>query len=284
MVMGSLVRRHPVITYFVLAFGLTWLVWVPRAASTQGLLAADWAVALGQAWTYAPALAAILAAGLTGGRPALRDLGARLLRWRVGWWWYVVVLAGPPAVSLAVAGLWLGLGGSWGAAAPAALTGGPTGGPVSLPVLALWLVLLALTDGLGEEPGWRGFALPRLIAGHGALAASLGLGVVWACWHLPLFWTVGSSLEGRPFLLALVALPALSVLYTWVFQHTRGSLLLAVLFHAAANLWGLGQLPSGGEDTTPVLLRIALTWLIALGVIAAGRRDAIPLRAPAALE
>src|SRR4051812_181143 len=88
-------RQHSVATFFVLAFGLTWLVWVPRAAADQGLLSAEWAVAVGRVWTYGPAVAALLAAALTGNGPAVRDLGARLGRWRVGWRWYAIVLAGP---------------------------------------------------------------------------------------------------------------------------------------------------------------------------------------------
>src|SRR5437762_2815777 len=95
-----LMGRHALVTYFVLAFGITWLVWVPRAATMHGLLAADWAVVVGQGWTYIPALAALLAAALTGGWPAVRDLGARLGRWRVGWWWYAAVLGGPCAVGV----------------------------------------------------------------------------------------------------------------------------------------------------------------------------------------
>jgi uncharacterized protein len=268
----GVVRRHPVATYFVLAFGLTWVVWVPRAAAAQGLLPGAWGdgvVAVGRVWTYGPALAALLAAGLTGGRPALRELGARLLRWRVGWRWYAVVLAGPLALTLAAAGLWVALGGAWAAAVPPALAGGSGGGPLPVLLLALFFVLLALTDGLGEETGWRGYALPRLLAGHRALPASLGLGVAWALWHLPLVWTAGVALEGRSVPLLLLDLPALSVLYTWVFQHTRGSLLLAILFHAAGNLWGVALLPPAGEDATPALLRIGLTWLLALGVTAA---------------
>ena len=276
-----LLRRHALTTFFVLAFGITWLVWVPRAATMHGLVAADWAVVVGRGWTYIPALAALLAAAITGGRPAVRDLGARLGRWRVGWWWYAVVLAGPCAIGVAVASVWVALGGAWADAAPPALTSGPGGGPLPVPLLALFFVLLALTDGLGEEPGWRGYALPRLLAGHGALAASLLLGVVWAAWHLPLFWTAGAPLEGRSILLQFLALPALSILYTWVYRHTQGSLLLAVLFHAASNLWGLAALPPAGADVTPALLRIGATWLVALGVVA-GEWSAWQTHRPAA--
>src|SRR5204863_425897 len=112
----------------------------------------------------------------------------------------------------------------------------------------------------------RAAADPRLLERRRALPVSLGLGLLWGLWHLPLFWTTGAALEGRPVALPFLALPALSVLYTWVFRHTRGSLLLAVLLHAASNLWGVALLPPAGQDTTPALLRIGAMWLLALGV------------------
>ena len=94
--MTQLIRRHPLTTFFLLAFGITWVVWVPRAAGVPlGVV--------GQAWTWSPAVAALLATALTGGRDAVRELGARLVRWRVGWQWYLVVILGPAAFSLAVA-------------------------------------------------------------------------------------------------------------------------------------------------------------------------------------
>src|SRR5215208_1955217 len=109
--MTQTIRRHPLVTLFVLAYALTWAIQIPRAA---GLLE-------GEAWrlvVYAPAIAALLAAALTGGRPAVRELGERLVRWRVGWQWYVVVILGPAVFSLSVAALYALLGGSWSAALP----------------------------------------------------------------------------------------------------------------------------------------------------------------------
>src|ERR671910_3682438 len=148
--MAQLIRRHPLTTFFVLAFGITWVVWVPRAAGAQlGVV--------GQVSTWAPVIAALLAAALTGGRDAVKELGARLVRWRVGWQWYLVVILGPAAFSLVVAGIYVMLDGAWSDAAPAALREGP------LVMLPLFLVILTLTDGLGEELAWRGFALPRLL-------------------------------------------------------------------------------------------------------------------------
>jgi membrane protease YdiL (CAAX protease family) len=190
--MAQLIRRHPLTTFFLLAFGITWVVWVPRAAATQGLLSTNLPIVVGEAWTWAPAIAALLAAALTGRRDAVRELRARLVRWRVGWQWYLVVILGPAAFSLAVAGVYALLGGSWAAAAPAALREGP------LMLLPLFLVILTLTDGLGEELGWRGFALPRLLTRYNALVASLILGALWALWHLPLVWTEGASIYQQP--------------------------------------------------------------------------------------
>jgi uncharacterized protein len=256
--MGPSFRRHPLATFLLLAFGLTWLVWVPRAMASQGLLASEWPIVVGQAWSWGPAVAALLAAAITGGRAAVRELGARLVRWRVGWPWYAVVLAGPAAFSLAVAGAYAALGGSW--VAPRAFDGNLLG-------LIPFFVVLALTDGLGEELGWRGYALPRLLARHGALAASLSLGVVWALWHLPLFWTEGAVLYGRPVWLPFLELPAEAVIYTWIFQHTRGSALPAVLLHASSNLFALPQAAAGGELGLS-LLGAAATWLLALVIVA----------------
>jgi membrane protease YdiL (CAAX protease family) len=99
------------------------------------------------------------------GRTGVRDLGRRLLLWRVRWWWYPVVLLGPLLFALAVAGVAVLLGEPWRAVRPSALT-------LSLPALVLTLLVLALTDGLGEELAWRGYLLPRLLIRHRAVSRS----------------------------------------------------------------------------------------------------------------
>jgi uncharacterized protein len=256
--MTQLIRRHPLTTFFLLAFGITWIVWVPRAAGASlGVV--------GQVWTWAPAIAALLAAALTGGRDAVRELGARLVRWRVSWQWYLVVILGPAVFSLVVAGLYVLLGGSWSAAAPAAIREGP------LMMLPLFLVILTLTDGLGEELAWRGFALPRLLTRHNALVASLILGVLWGLWHLPLVWTEGAPLYQQPVWLFLLDITAKSVLFTWVFLHTRGSVLLAMLIHGATNLFAVSpMLPSTGDMTLPLLAAGAKWVLVVVVIVVAG--------------
>jgi uncharacterized protein len=256
--MANLMRRHPLVTFFLLVFILTWVVWVPRASGAPlGVL--------GQAWTWIPAIAALLAAALTGGRGALRELGSRLVRWRVGWQWYLVVILGPAAFSLAVAGIYTLFGGSWADAAPPAILVGP------LVVLPLFLVILTLTDGLGEELAWRGFALPRLLTRYNALAASLILGVIWALWHLPLLWTEGGPMYQLPVWLLLLDVTAKAVLFTWVFLHTRGSVLIAMLFHGATNLFLVSpDVTSTGDLGLPVLAMVAKWVLVGIVLVIAG--------------
>jgi membrane protease YdiL (CAAX protease family) len=256
--MAQMIQRYPLTTFFLLAFGITWVVWVPRAAGA----ALD---TVGQAWTWVPAIAALLAAALTGGRDAVRELGARLVRWRVGWQWYLVVTLGPAAFSLVVAGIYVMLGGAWSDAAPAALREGP------LVMLPLFLVILTLTDGLGEELAWRGFALPRLLTEHNALVASLILGVLWGLWHLPLVWTEGAPLYQQPVWLFLLDITAKSVLFTWVFLHTRGSVLLAMLLHGATNLFVVSpDVASTGDLTLPLLAAGAKWVLVVVVIVVAG--------------
>jgi membrane protease YdiL (CAAX protease family) len=250
--------RRLLVTFFVLAFGITWMVWVPRAVGAPLDI-------VGQAWTWAPAIAALLAAALTGGRAAVRELGARRVRWRVGWQWYLVVILGPAVFSLVVAGVYVLLGGSWAAAAPPALREGP------LMMLPLFLVILTLTDGLGEELAWRGFALPRLLTRHNALVASLILGVLWALWHLPLVWTEGNAMYQQPVWLLLVDIPAKSILFTWVFLHTRGSVLQAMLLHGATNLFVVSpDVASTGDLTLPLLAAGAKWGLVLVVIVVAG--------------
>jgi membrane protease YdiL (CAAX protease family) len=256
--MANLMRRHPLVTFFLLVFILTWVVWVPRASGAPlGVV--------GQAWTWIPAIAALLAAALTGGRGALRELGSRLVRWRVGWQWYLVVILGPAAFSLAVAGIYTLFGGSWADAAPPAILVGP------LVVLPLFLVILTLTDGLGEELAWRGFALPRLLTRYNALAASLILGVIWALWHLPLLWTEGGPMYQLPVWLLLLDVTAKAVLFTWVFLHTRGSVLIAMLFHGATNLFLVSpDVASTGDLGLPVLAMVGKWVLVGIVLVVAG--------------
>ena len=239
--MGSLLtswpRRYPLCTFFALAFLMTWAYWIPRALVSRAQIDLALPEFLAIIAGYGPALASVIVTSAVDGRSGLRKLGCGLLRWRVGIQWYVVVLFLPMAQSLGALGLHLAFGGAIQRPvnSPTLLVGGPDT-PLWLEILLLMLMFTVGFDGLGEELGWRGFALPRLMARYRALTASLVLGALWALWHLPYALTVGSTMSNRPFHHFLSHMFATAILFTWVFNNTRGSILLAVLFHAAFNV------------------------------------------------
>jgi membrane protease YdiL (CAAX protease family) len=155
------VKKHRLIAFFVLAYLLTW--WIYPVLKVSPLL--------GIFGLFGPALAAIIVAAVTEGKSGVKSLLSRVVRWRVGLPWYLIALGLPTVLSLATAGLNYLLG------APAFVQVG------SLTVFDLVLFVLVI----GEELGWRGYALPRLLEKRSPLIASLILGVLWGLWHLPTF-------------------------------------------------------------------------------------------------
>ena len=220
----SLVRRHPLMTFFILTYALAWILWLPLVVLQDTIPAAPGLV-LVLLGSNVPSLLAIVLTALVLGRGALRKLLGRLLIWRVDPRWYLVVVLGP----VALAG---------GMIAFNAFVGGPAIS-VGVPLLTVVITLAFFIfpgSALGEEIGWRGYALPRLQSRMSALSASLILAPIWALWHLPL-WLTGEP--GRtPTLYAafVISTIALSVILTWVYNSTGGSLLMVVLLHATYNL------------------------------------------------
>ncbi len=205
----AFVKRHPLVVFFVLAYALTWpLIPLVSVSPLWGFPA-----------LFGPALAAVVVATVADGRPGLKDLLGRMLRWRVGARWYAVALGLPMVLALTTAGLHLLLG---------AQTSVNFGG---LSVLNFVVFVLIV----GEELGWRGFALPRLLAKRSALAASLILGALWGAWHLPTFFVPGAPQYGLPFSAFLLLTVAYSVVIGWLFVQARGSVLIASLLHGAIN-------------------------------------------------
>jgi membrane protease YdiL (CAAX protease family) len=203
------IKRHPLVAFFVLAYAMTWpLIPLVSVSPVLGLPA-----------LFGPALAAIIVAAVTDGGPGLRDLLGRLARWRVGTRWYAVALGLPLVLALTAAGLNLLLG---------AQTSINFGGLSFLNFVVFVLIV-------GEELGWRGYALPKLLAERSALAASLILGALWGAWHLPTFFVPGAPQYGLPFSAFLLLTVAYSVVIGWLFVQARGSVLIASLLHGAIN-------------------------------------------------
>jgi uncharacterized protein len=247
-----------IVSFFGLVFFTTWIVWVPRALESQGLLDSHWGHWLGRGWTYMPALSAVAFVAWTGGRQSLAELGRKLLLWRIGWRWYVAIVTIPLGIALTTAGIYALTGGQFSAALPVALD-------LPLAMIPLIIAIRLLTDGVGEETAWRGVSLPQLLRQTNAVTASLILGVVWACWHLPLVFTVGAPMGNNSIPLLFVLLPAEAVVYTWLYQRTHGSILAAALFHALIGLWTVAS-PAAEATDRPQLIRVIL-WCVLAGVL-----------------
>jgi membrane protease YdiL (CAAX protease family) len=257
-------RRHPLFSYFFIAYAFSWITFVPYVLSQWGILpkAASYTL-FHVVHTYGPAVAAITIIQLTEGKAGLARLRSRIRQWRAGWEWYLFVLVVIPA--LVVLGIIL---------QPGALASFQGVTPLLLVSYPLTFVAVVFGGGpLGEEPGWRGFALPRMQPRYGALRGSVLLGVLWCFWHLADFLTptqgggpgtgLTAFLTDLPIFLLMVV--ALSIVFTWVFNHTGSSVFIAILLHASVNTPELVVSPLfPAVDHTGLLL----AYLIAFGVTA----------------
>ena len=245
----SLVKRHPLIAFFVLAFALSWWPWILYAFGPSPTPIAS----------FGPFLAALVVLAITQGKSGIGGLLRRMVRWRVGIRWYAVALLLPVGIALAATALNVLLG----AQAPSAADlGGWTG------LFSTFAVVL-LIPGIGgtwEEPGWRGFALPSLQAGRSALVASLILGAVWALWHLPLVVATG-QMGGWD----IVIIMAWTLVLTWVYNGTGGSVLIVMLFHAMFNTVSvsfISPLAFSGADSVRQSWLLAAVWCaVAVAVV-----------------
>src|SRR5215208_6055280 len=231
----GLLTRHPLVSFFALAYALTWLVWSPWYLSKAGvgLLPYDGDTISDYLNTVAlvlgPTLSAFIMTGVTGGRDGVRRLLRRIVLWRVGLGWYLFVLVGIPAIIVLCT---------------VVLPGALASFQASLVPSTLFMYVVAGSVFLFaggpffEEIGWRGFALPGLRRLYGPLVGSLVLGALWDLWHLPLFLIPSwDTPHGSPLDIALFVsrAMAITILFTWIFNNTKGSVLLVILAHWSIN-------------------------------------------------
>jgi membrane protease YdiL (CAAX protease family) len=222
-------RNNQVLAFTLLAYALSWWMWfLYRSAPDQ----TDAPIL-----TFGPLLAALVMLPLVGGRAALRGFLGQMVTWRVGLRWYGVALS-PVLITVAAQGL-------------NRMTGAQVVADFQMLGLAEILAgsaMLFVFIGLAEEPAWRGFVLARLLKTHGGLAAALILGAIHVVWHLPLFGVEYFPSNVLPWAAGVVSA---SVVTCWVYQHTRGSLLLPMLMHTATNASGRVVWPMfEGADVT----------------------------------
>jgi len=263
----AFIKSHPVLSYFVLAFAISWGGILPiiggvgaipgTAEQTTKLFPAVYLVTVA-----GPSLAGLLLTGLTGGWTAFRELGSRLLKWRVGARWYAVALLTTPLTVMATL-LSLSL------ISPEFLPGFLTTSVKASMLQFGFVASLGLLTGLLEELGWTGFAIPRLLGRHGVFATGLFVGLLWGAWHfLSNIWGSGTS-SGVPLALFMPAilfsfLPPYRVLMVWVYERTE-SLLVAILMHASLVAFWIISTPVGMVGVP--LVTWYLVWAAALWAV-----------------
>jgi uncharacterized protein len=234
----NMLKQHSVPAYFALAFAISWAIELPLVAASQGWLHVPVPSAIHYLASFGPLASALIITAATEGRHGLRQLLAGLVKWRVGLGWILASLT-PIALFAVAAIVGYVTDGSW---PDLALLGEVDDLPY-LGVAGAFLLWL-LTFGIGEEIGWRGFALPRLQRRQSALTATLILGVVWALWHLPAFFYRDTYMAmglAAGFPLLLLSILAASIIFTWLYNSTRGSLLIVILFHALFDLLSVSR-------------------------------------------
>jgi membrane protease YdiL (CAAX protease family) len=229
------IRRHSLVSFFILAYAINFIMgWIYLGIGGIPYYPVIWLLQ-----SFSPTISAVLVAGLLGGLPEIKDLLSGFTRWRTGLRWYLAALGfllGP----LAVAVIYFALGNP-----PAGLAPG-----VTASILGISFFRTLISGPLGEETGWRGFALPRLQEKFSAFTASVLLGLIWAFWHVPFYLDPVQRAKHIPFLIFIVIDVALALLFTWIYNNTGGSLVATVLAHFSFNLAGtfvaghLGLLPA----------------------------------------
>ncbi|PYJ87033.1 MAG: hypothetical protein DME70_07210, partial [Verrucomicrobia bacterium] len=212
------VARNDLASFFVLAFLFSWYPWI--IALVRGT--ASGPNPLG------PLIAALIVTGLADGRSGMRTLLGRMVRARIGFSSYAIIFGLPILLCGAAMAIMAVFG-----------------QPIALPTAAAArelperFIFILLFIGLGEEPGWRGFALPRLQKTHSPLVASLILAPIWALWHLPL---MGNEFPVAIIPAFLISLLGGTLIQTWLFNRSKGSVFAQMLFHATVNTVGAGLL------------------------------------------
>jgi CAAX protease family protein len=267
----SVLARHPLAAFVALTYLISWAWWIP-------LVLAGGAVRQGVGWPtqipglMGPAIAAVVVTWRVEGRTGLRRLWRSVIDWRVGWWWLVV----PVTLGAGAVGLLVG-------AAPITASDltAYNGIPVGIGAL-LTIAIVFVCNGIGEETGWRGFAVARLLRGHSPVSTSLIVALIWAPWHLPLFFLMESfeAFTVGEIVGWLLGLTAGSILFTWMFAGSGGSVLLVAAWHTAFNFTSATPAASGPAAA----ITSTLVMVVAVVVVIVDVRRRLTTRAGAGLH
>lgn len=278
------VKRHPVASMILLLYLLCWPQLVAAATDSYGLTNLHLPPALDLLTGWGPGIAAFTITALVGGKAGVRELLHKMFRWRVGLGWYAVALFGSAAIVFSGISVYVLLSGDqpirWHFQVLSPLAFAIMVIELGRRLLDLWYAQAPSLQALAtvgmmfvlymvfsmEEVAWRGFAQPRLQRRYGALQACLILWMPWTFLHLPYFFTKGSMLQQIGFIPFAANTLALTIIFAWLFNNTRGSVLLCSMLHASINAWSTLLPPTPIASAT--YLGFAFTAAAALLIVA----------------
>jgi uncharacterized protein len=258
-------KKYPVAWFYILAFGISWLGLISAVLASRGIAPfyRPYFLVLSIFFTIGPALAAVIVSQVVQGKTGVQNLLKGLVRWRVGLVWYMVAVLGS-VVLLTVAQV------------VTKLLGLPV--TIAMPKVNLTPYVIfgfgvSFFANTCEEIGWRGFALPRLQKRYNALLATLIVGILWGLWHFPLVFLAGPMSE-YPFLW-FISIVTDSFVYTWIYNSTKGSILLVALFHGSGNI--VGAFIPGVSPVAYALVNcvVAIVLIAVLGKLNLSRRERV---------
>jgi uncharacterized protein len=271
-------RQHPIVAYFTFAFVVTWALHMPMVLGRQGLgifpyevPEALFAILFILGAIAGPTVGAFLVTNALDGKEGRRKLFRRYGQWRVGLPWYMLAIFGFPLIYLLAGSVVLGRVPLTEMAANSA-----TFFSTYLPMLLIFPAFITW----GEEPGWRGFALTRMQEHYHPLLSGVVVGFIHALWHLPVFTFGSGPIALGPFDLSEFALNtamtiATAIVFTWVFNHAKGSILIAVLIHASSNTtqaWMSVLIPSFPMEAATKMIQVSyIVVAVALIFMSNGR-------------
>jgi membrane protease YdiL (CAAX protease family) len=254
--MRTLARKHPLVVYVVVTYIFSWSIFIPLALKKHGIIELPVPFPVYYFASLGPLLSALVTSYLVGGSESLKELIGRMFRWRVHWVWWLVAFS--PLLLFAVTAAIIRL--ATGERFDPALLGQVEFLPdLGFGALLLWL----LTYGIGEETGWRGFALPRLQKDHSALRASFYLWIIWACWHAPAFFLVYDPAILPGF---LVGVFAGAIVFTWLYNSSKGSILIVAVWHGVFNFTTASKASKAGI-VAAVISTIIMIWAVLVVVL-----------------
>ena len=245
---SDIVKKYPLITYFMLAYIMTWtiagLAIVLELSITENPL-------LFLIGSCGPIFSAVIVTGITIGRSGIRELLSGWLNWRFNFKWYLATLS-PLVLGFITVGIYHLLGGQ-------SLEAGSN---PTVSFILLTLLFAFLVGPLGEETGWRGFALPRLQTRFSAFTSTLILGIIWSAWHIPLWFVPDSPQTEVPFGAFIIMCVSFSFILTWAYNNSKGSILIAVLLHWCFNFTGSLIMPLGLIPPDIYFYTVAALYLV----------------------